>query len=164
MCYSKSFGNKIKTLRLLFLIQSLFHRGSSKEKNLLSKNNGFFPSLFFVKGFVFVFRKKSFFFVFLFETFLCLKKTTVNPLRNKNPLYFMRSRQKHVTFSITTCRYKLPNQISFLNWLSKQKWIKYIVKTLRIDKKNDHPNSMLNIVVCFKVFLTTKKYLKKPKF
>jgi hypothetical protein len=103
MFHSKSFGNKLKTLRLQFLIQSLLLRGFSKGKNLVSKNKIFFPVSFLYQRIYFCFSKKKFFFRFLFETFLCLKKTTVNPLRKKNPLYFIQSLQQHPTFSKTTC-------------------------------------------------------------
>jgi hypothetical protein len=34
---------------------------------------------------------------------------------------------------------------------------------LSINKKNDHPNPMLNIVVCLKVFCDNKKVLKKTQ-
>ena len=134
MSYSKFFENKFKTWRLQFLIHGLFQFIEvSQKKKICFQKTKVFSCSFLYQSLYFCFSKKKFFFRFLFERFLCFEKTTVNPLRKKNPLYFIQRFQQHPTFLKTTCQYKLPNQISFLNWLSKQKWIKYIVKALRID-------------------------------
>jgi len=117
MFYSKSFGKKIKTLRLYasYYEFCLIWRFFSQRIYFCSPKPNVFFVFFLFQGLYFTFSKKDIFFlVFYFKNF-CVSKNKVNPLIKKNPLYFMRSSQQHATFSKTTCEYKLSNQISFLN-------------------------------------------------
>ena len=117
MFYSKSFGKKLKTLRLYasYYEFCLIWRFFSQRIYFCSPKPNVFFVFFLSQGLYFTFSKKDIFFlVFYFKNF-CVSKNKVNPLIKKNPLYFMRSSQQHATFSKTTCEYKLSNQISFLN-------------------------------------------------
>ena len=116
MFYSKSFGKKLKTLRLYasYYEFCLIWRFFLKGFTFALQNKGFFSSFFFSRYLLLFFQKNIFFLVFYFKNF-SVSKNKVNPLIKKNPLYLMRSSQQHATFSKTTCEYKLSNQISFLN-------------------------------------------------